>query len=206
MDKYQDILMQMQAYAAETNIPIINHAGAELLCATVKKHKPVHVLEIGTAIGYSALLMAVHMPPCGCITTIELNPVRAQLAQGYLKQAGLSGRVNILVGDGGEILRQIEDHFDMVFIDAAKGQYLDYLFTIMDKLLPNGVILADNVLFRGWVNGELKPPRRFRTIIKRLRAYLDFVVHDPRFSTTVHNVGDGIAISIYRGAVGNEKT
>jgi predicted O-methyltransferase YrrM len=94
----------------------------------------------------------------------------------------------------------------MVFIDAAKGQYLDYLLKIMDKLSPGAVIFADNVLFRGWVLGSEAPPRRFRTIVLRLRSYLEFVTTDSRFTTIVHSTGDGVAISCYRGEVCAEKT
>lgn len=205
MDKYQDILVLMEKYAIENKIPIISREGAKLLCETVKKQNPNRVLEIGTAIGYSTLLIAAYVPSAS-ITTIELNPDRAKIAKKYLNQANLLDNIEILVGDAGEILTQLNDQFDMVFIDAAKGQYLDYLLKVIDKLLPNAVILADNVLFRGWINASTNPPKRFRTIVKRLKAYLDFVVKDPRFSTMIYDHGDGIAISIYQGAICGEKT
>lgn len=205
MDKYQEILVLMEKYAVENRIPIISYDGMKLLCKTVRQHNPSKVLEIGTAIGYSTLLMATCAPGAR-ITTIELNPGRAKMAKAYLEQAGLLDRIEILVGNAGEILKPLDGQFDMVFIDAAKGQYLDYLLKVMDKLLPNAVILADNVLFRGWINAQTSPLKRFRTIVKRLKAYLDFVVMDPRFLTTVYDCGDGIAISIYRGAIYGEKT
>ena len=108
--------------------------------------------------------------------------------------------MELLDGDASEILLQLDGKFDLVFIDAAKGQYLDYLQKIMGKLSENAVVIADNVLFRGMVLSDEPPLKRYRTIVKRQREYLDFVHLDPGFLTTIHHEGDGVAISYYRGA------
>lgn len=195
-----DLLREIEEYADQNDIPIINKISSAILIDTVIKNQPKSILEIGTAIGYSALLMARHMPIEGKIVTIEQDAVRIDVAYDFITRADMSERIQLLDGDASNILVQLEDKFDMVFIDAAKGQYLDYLTKIIDKLSNGAVIIADNVLFRGMVMSEEPPLKRYRTIVKRLRDYLDFVSHDPRFSTTIHYEGDGLAISYYQGA------
>lgn len=199
MGKLDMLLRIMESYAHKNKVPIINNQGAELLIETVKTYQPLSVLEIGTAIGYSTMLIANNASSAK-IVTIEIDQERAALASTYIAQAGLAERVEILVGDAGQVIPQLNTKFDLVFIDAAKGQYLDYLTKVIDKLTDNAVIFTDNVLFRGMVEGETETPRRYRTIVKRLREFLNFIHHDSRFSTSLHRGGDGIAISIYQGA------
>ena len=193
------LFKEIEAYAAENGIPIINKVSSDLLIEAVEKKAPTSVLEIGTAVGYSALLMVTHMPKDGKIVTIEQDANRIDTAYDYITRAGRIEQIQLLDGDASEILQQVEGTFDLVFIDAAKGQYLDYLQKVMDKLSDGAVIIADNVLFRGMVMSEEPPLKRYRTIVKRLREYLDFVNTDPRFSTTIHPDGDGVAISYYQG-------
>lgn len=195
-----ELFKEIEDYAEEYNIPIINKVSSQILIDAIKEKRPQAVLEIGTAIGYSALLMVNHMPVDGKIITIEQDANRIDTAYDFITRAGRIEQVELLDGDASEILLQLEGKFDLVFIDAAKGQYLDYLQKIMEKLSEGAVIIADNVLFRGMVLSEEPPLKRYRTIVKRLREYLDFVSHDPRFVTTIHHEGDGVAISYYRGA------
>jgi len=200
MSDMLDLFKEIEEYAAENNIPIVNKVSSLLLIETVKSKAPKSILEIGTAVGYSALLMASYMPQ-GCkIITIEQDASRIDTAYNFITRAGRIEQIQLLDGDASDILLQLEGTFDMVFIDAAKGQYLDYLHKVMDKLVIGAVIIADNVLFRGMVMSEEPPLKRYRTIVKRLREYLDFVSTDPRFTTTIHPEGDGVAISYYRGA------
>lgn len=200
MSDMLELLKEIEDYATEYNIPIINKVSSDLLIDTVQKKAPTSVLEIGTAVGYSALLMVNHMPKDGKIITIEQDANRVDTAYDFITRAGKIDQIQLLDGDASEILLQVEGTFDLVFIDAAKGQYLDYLQKVMDKLADGAVIIADNVLFRGMVMSEEPPLKRYRTIVKRLREYLDFVNNDPRFTTTIHPEGDGVAISYYRGA------
>ena len=200
MSDILDLFKEIEAYAEENNIPIINKVSSQLLVETVKNVAPRSILEIGTAVGYSALLMANYMPKDGKIVTIEQDANRIDTAYNFITRAGRIEQIQLLDGDASEILLSLEGTFDMVFIDAAKGQYLDYLQKVIDKLAIGAVIVADNVLFRGMVMSDEPPLKRYRTIVKRLREYLDFVSHDPRFSTTIHSEGDGVAISYYRGA------
>jgi len=199
MSDILDLFKEIEEYAEENNIPIINKMSSEILIEAVKNKGPKSILEIGTAVGYSALLMANYMPQGGKIITIEQDAKRIDTAYDFITRAGRIDQIQLLDGDASEILLQLEGTFDMVFIDAAKGQYLDYLQKVMDKISVGAVIIADNVLFRGMVMSEEPPLKRYRTIVKRLREYLDFVNHDPRFSTTIHYEGDGVAISYYRG-------
>lgn len=196
----EELLAEMRQFAADNKVPIISDAGARLLEDTAAKKQPRFILEIGTAIGYSALLIARNCP-MAMITTIELNAERAATARQFIIRSGLSDRIFLVEGDAGKILPGLTSQFDMVFIDAAKGQYLDYLTKLLDKLNSGAVIFADNVLFRGLVTSPEPPPRRYKTIVSRLRGYLEFVTNDSRFVTTVHPAGDGAAISIYQGAV-----
>jgi predicted O-methyltransferase YrrM len=200
MSNMLEIFKEIEAYATEHNIPIINKVSSELLIDAVQKKAPKSILEIGTAVGYSALLMVNHMPADGKILTIEQDANRIDTAYDFITRAGRIEQIQLLDGDASEVLLQVEGTFDLVFIDAAKGQYLDYLQKIMDKLSDGAVIVADNVLFRGMVMSDEPPLKRYKTIVKRLREYLDFVSQDPRFSTTIHPEGDGVAISYYRGA------
>lgn len=193
-----EIFLSMEQYASQNRVPIINRVAGNLLVKTVEEKRPASILEIGTAIGYSALLMASAMPPESRIVTIEKDKLRAAVANDYIRQAKMTDRIDIICGDAGVILDKLSGRYDMVFIDAAKGQYLNYLLKIIHKLNPAAVVVADNVLFRGMVR-EDKSPRRYRTIVKRLREYLDFVTTDPRFVTSIREVGDGLAISDYQG-------
>ena len=201
MSDMQELFKEIEDYATEYNIPIINKVSSELLIEAVQKKAPRSVLEIGTAVGYSALLMVNEMSKDGKIVTIEQDANRVDTAYDFITRAGKIEQIQLLDGDASEILLQVEGKFDFVFIDAAKGQYLDYLQKVIDKLSDGAVIIADNVLFRGMVMSDEPPLKRYRTIVKRLREYLDFVNNDPRFSTTIHSEGDGVAISYYRGAI-----
>ncbi|MBP2652983.1 MAG: putative O-methyltransferase [Firmicutes bacterium] len=194
-----DLLKILEDYAAKHQVPIIAKDSAVVLEATVAAKRPAAVLEIGTAIGYSTLLIAASAAFGTKITTIEIDEARAKLARSFFEQAGLAPYIELLVGDAAQILPQLTGNFDLVFIDAAKGQYLDYLSKILGKLSPGAVIIADNVLFRGLVAVDDLPPKRYRTLVKRLRAYLEFVTSDPRFETKIHDIGDGIAVTYYRG-------
>ncbi|MCE5285419.1 MAG: O-methyltransferase [Pelosinus sp.] len=200
MSTVEEVLKEMREYASEYKVPIISPAGGSLLAQLVASRKAISILEIGTAIGYSTLLMAQSMSSAGQIVTMEQDEQRISLAKDFLARAGMAERVEIIAGDAGLELTRLSGKFDFVFIDAAKGQYLDYLHKVMDKLSANAVIIADNVLFRGMVLSEEEPPKRYRTIVRRLREYIDFINHDLRFTSMIMKQGDGLAISYYQGS------
>jgi predicted O-methyltransferase YrrM len=192
-----NVLQAMKAFAVVNRVPIISDEASLLLTEVVAAKQPLFILEIGTAIGYSSILLALNAPKAK-IVTIEKDAERAGIARDFISQAELLDRITVIEGDAGAILASLPGRFDFVFIDAAKGQYLDYLLKVLDKLSPGTVIVADNVLFRDMVEAEIIP-RRFRTIVKRLREYLEFVTDDSRFDTCVYSIGDGMAISYFKG-------
>lgn len=188
-------LTRLEQYGKENNIPIIPPETAAFLATVVQQEAPRAVLEIGTAIGYSTLLIAMNMHPEGQITTIEIDKSRKAEASRFLVEAGYEKQVTLLTGDAGLILETLTGCFDFVFIDAAKGQYPAYLRQIIPKLTDSAVIVADNVLFRGYVAEPASTPRRFKTIVKRLTEYLEMVTQDSCFDTEVHEIGDGLAVT-----------
>ena len=191
----EQLLREMEAYAASEHVPIINARGREVLVGAVRACRPRRVLEIGTAIGYSALLIAMHAAPDAEITTLELDEERAALAAAYIVRSPYAARIDIRVGDAGRLLTELRGPFDFVFMDAAKGQYPDYWRKLQPLLSSDAVVVADNVLFRGYVRSTEKPPRRYKTIVRRLQEYLALVQAAPGFVTRVYENGDGLAVS-----------
>ena len=187
----------MESYAALHHVPIINERGRQAFLQVVQEAKPHCVLEIGTAIGYSSLLMAQNGAADIDITTLELSDERIKTAQGYIDRSAYADRIHIMGGDAAENLLKLQltgQKFDFVFIDAAKGQYVDYFHKIQPMLADKAVILADNVLFRGYVKGDVPTPRRFKTIVKRLREYIELVSQPPYVTEILEN-GDGLAVT-----------
>jgi len=192
-----ELLREMEGYAALHHVPIINERGRQAFLQVVQEAKPHRVLEIGTAIGYSSLLMAQHGAADIEITTLELSDERIKTAQGYIDRSAYADRIHIMGGDAAENLLKLQltgQEFDFVFIDAAKGQYVDYFHKIQPMLADKAVILADNVLFRGYVKGDVPTPRRFKTIVKRLREYIELVSQPPYVTEILEN-GDGLAVT-----------
>ena len=193
----EELLREMEDYAALHHVPIINERGRQAFLQIVQEARPHRVLEIGTAIGYSSLLMAQNGAADIDITTLELSDERIKTAQGYIDRSAYADRIHIMGGDAAENLLRLQltgQKFDFVFIDAAKGQYVDYFHKIQPMLTENAVILADNVLFRGYVKGDVPTPRRFKTIVKRLREYIELVSQPPYVTEILEN-GDGLAVT-----------
>ena len=193
----EELLREMESYAALHHVPIINERGRQAFLQVVQEAKPHRVLEIGTAIGYSSLLMAQNGAADIDITTLELSDERIKTAQGYIDRSAYADRIHIMGGDAAENLLKLQltgQKFDFVFIDAAKGQYVDYFHKIQPMLADKAVILADNVLFRGYVKGDVPTPRRFKTIVKRLREYIALVSQPPYVTEILEN-GDGLAVT-----------
>lgn len=191
------LFKQMEDFAKENKVPIINENGRKVFIDIVKKYKPQRVLEIGTAIGYSALLTIYYGAENAKIISLELDEERATQAQNFINQSKYKDQIEIILGDAAENIGKLDKNykFDMVFIDAAKGQYPDYLKKVLPLLADDGIILADNVLFRGYVMSEEKHPRRYKTIVKRLREYIAMVSDTDKFTTEIFENGDGLALT-----------
>ena len=190
---------QIAKAARADRVPIIRKETANFLQAMVAATRPKRILEVGTAVGYSALLMAQVMPEETDIITIEKYEPRIPVARRHFEEAGLSDRITLLEGDAGEILKELDGSFDFIFMDAAKGQYIHWLPDILRLLSTGGVLFSDNVLQDGdIIESRFAVERRNRTIHARMREYLYTLTHMPEFQTSVVPIGDGVALSVKR--------
>ncbi|WP_026673873.1 O-methyltransferase [Alkalihalobacterium bogoriense] len=195
------LLIEMEQYAKEHRVPIMELIGIESMLQIVKLAQPKRIIEIGTAIGYSAIRMAEAVPQCD-IVTIERDQNRIQVAKQFIQRADLEARISILEGDALEIVEKLEKHlkYDVLFIDAAKGQYQRFFELYTPLLTERGVIISDNVLFKGFVaNLEKTEQKRQKGIATKLSHYNEWLIQHPQYDTTILPIGDGIAISIKRG-------
>ena len=198
LESSQGVLLDtIEKAALDGRVPIIRRETASLLRTLVAALKPSQILEIGTAVGYSALLMCQTMPRACHITTIEKYEKRIPVARENFKKAGEESRITLLEGDADQLLGQLEEgRFDLVFMDAAKGQYLHWLPLLLKLMPPGGVLISDNVLQDGdIVESRFAVQRRNRTIHSRMREYLHTLKHMEEFETAVIPIGDGVTIS-----------
>ncbi len=192
---YTGLLGEISNYAAKKGIPVIEKSTARFLEIICILSKPDRILEIGTAIGFSAILMC-EAADDAIIDTIEIDPEMSAIAADNIKKAGHSSRVNLITADAVDVLSNIDKKYDLIFIDAAKGQYNEYYRLCSDMVSTGGVILADNVLYRGMTAGGAEVNRRQRLLVKRLRQYIATAVEDERFVTDVIPMGDGLCVSV----------
>ena len=192
-------LDELEKYAKETDVPIIRKEMQTFLRFLLSFARPMKILEVGTAIGFSALLMSEYAPK-GChITTIEKYEKRIPIARENFKKAGKSDCITLLEGDAADILAQLESTYDLIFMDAAKGQYIHFMPDIMRLLAPGGLLVSDNVLQDGDViESRFAVTRRNRTIHSRMREYLFELTHHEQLETCILPVGDGITLSVKR--------
>lgn len=189
-------LNEIEKYALETEVPIIRRSMQSLLKFLLQFAKPKNVLEVGTAIGFSALLMSEYAPKDCHITTIEKYEKRIPIAKENFKKAGAEDRITLLEGDAIEILKELEGSYDLIFMDAAKGQYINFMPDILRLLAPGGLLVSDNVLQDGdIIESRFAVTRRNRTIHARMREYLYELKHHPDLETVILPVGDGVTLS-----------
>ncbi len=190
-------LDELEKYAKETDVPIIRKEMQTFLRFLLQFAKPLKILEVGTAIGFSALLMSEYAPE-GCqITTIEKYEKRIPLARENFAKAGKSGSITLLEGDAADVLKELEGTYDLIFMDAAKGQYIHFMPDILRLLAPGGLLISDNVLQDGdIIESRFAVTRRNRTIHSRMRDYLFELTHHAQLETCILPVGDGITLSV----------
>ena len=169
-----DILNEQRIYAMINDVPILRESEVHLFEELIGLYRPTSVLEVGTAIGH-------------------------EMAKYYINQSDYADNITLLKGDASQVLTELTGEYDLVFLDGPKGQYLKQLELILPHVKEGGVILADNVLFRGYVRGDKEPPKRFKTIVKRLQEYLTYVENKELFNTTIYPMGDGMSVSVWKG-------
>lgn len=190
------LLKEMEEYARKEHIPIIQPESAQLLKVLCTVSKPERILEIGTAIGYSSIILAKSMDKSGVIDTVEINEDMIDKAVGYIKRAGFEEKIRILHGDAAEVLQCLSTPYDFIFLDAAKGQYIDLLPFCLRLLKPGGIFITDNVLYRGMVAKDGFIEHKHRTIIVKLKEYLSLLCRNDELTTSIVPIGDGIAICV----------
>lgn len=192
MDKQE--LEKIKQKALEEHIPIIMDDTLEVVDKILTELKPKRILEIGTAVGYSAMCFSEYLQPNGIIDTIERDEERIAEAKINIEKVGVADKINIYEGDAVEILPTLEQKYDVVFIDAAKGKYPFFLKEALRMINPNGVILADNILYKGYVMSDYNKHKQ-RTAVRNLREYIKEVTENPDIETEILEVGDGLAVS-----------
>lgn len=193
------ILEEIEQEAIDAHVPIIRKETQSFLKVVLMMKQPSQILEIGTAIGFSAILMSEYMPEDGRITTIEKYEKRIPTARENFRRAGKEGQITLIEGDALEVMGALEGTYDFIFMDAAKGQYIHYLPDVLRLLSDGGVLMSDNVLQDGDViESRFAVERRNRTIHSRMREYLYELKHHRQLITSILPLGDGIALSVKR--------
>ena len=191
------LLEAIEQEALDTFVPIIRKETQSFLKVLLLMKKPLRILEVGTAVGFSALLMSEYMPENGHITTIENYKKRIPIARENFKRAGKEEQITLIEGDALEVMKTLSGPYDFIFMDAAKGQYIHYLPEVLRLLAPEGVLVSDNVLQDGdIIESRFAVERRNRTIHSRMREYLYELKHHEMLQTSLLPLGDGIALSV----------
>ena len=186
----------LRHFALENNVPIIKNEVKELIEVLLASMRPLRILEVGTAIGYSSLIMNRYLGEKGRITTIEISKDMVEIARKNILEAGKESKITILEGDAGAVLPTLTESYDFIFMDAAKGQYINLLPTCLKLLKRNGLLVSDNVLQNGDIaKSRWSIPRRHRTIHQRMRSYLWELTHNKELKTTILPIADGVTIS-----------
>ncbi len=193
--KEEPFFARLREFAEENHIYIVKPQVERLLATLLSIKKCESILEVGTAIGYSAMLMAKYAGEKCCVTTIERDENVFLMAKENIKMRGLSDRIHCIFGDAGEVLESLSGKYDFIFIDAAKGQYRDHFEKSLALIKRGGIIVTDDVLYFGMTASDDLATKKHITITRRLREYLDFLCTDERFETTILPVGDGVAIT-----------
>ena len=187
-------LQKIKQKALEEHIPIIMDDTLEVIEKYLKENKPHKILEIGTAVGYSAICFTEILAEDGQIDTIERDSERVKEAKENIKKAEVENKISIYEGDAVEILPTLKNKYDVIFIDAAKGKYPFFLKEALRMLNKNGIIFADNILYKGYVMSDYNKHKQ-RTAVRNLREYIKEVNENPELETEILEVGDGLAVS-----------
>lgn len=197
VDRGSDSLKAIEAEAVRDRVPVIRRETRELLRIVLQMKKPEKILEVGAAIGFSSVFMGENTPSSTKITTIENYPPRIARAKTNIAMAGMEERITLLEGDAADWLKELDDSYDFIFMDAAKGQYIHFLPDVLRLLPKDGVLISDNVLQDGDIfESRYGIRRRNHTIHSRMREYLFALTHNDTLDTVILETGDGMTISV----------
>lgn len=196
------VIEAIEQEALRDRVPIIRKEMQSFLKVLLMIKRPMRILEVGAAVGFSSILMSEYMPEGGHITTIENYDKRIPIARANFKRAGKEEQIDLIEGDALEVMHGLEGPYDLIFVDAAKGQYIHYLPEVMRLLGPDGVLVSDNVLQEGdIIESRFAVERRNRTIHSRMREYLYELKHHDQLQTSIIPLGDGVALSVKRSDI-----
>ncbi|BEP28971.1 O-methyltransferase [Helicovermis profundi] len=194
--KRNDYYENLHVFAKENGVPIVQPEVATFLEVIIKSSNIKKVLEIGTAIGYSTSLIADAIDDShGKVVSIEVNEETYKLAKNNIENQDFNCPIELKFGDARDVLSKIDDKFDMIFIDAAKGHYKHFFDLCYDKLKNKGIVISDNVLYKGMIASDKYVIRRKKTIVKRMRNYLEYITSQKNLKTTIMPFGDGVAVT-----------
>ncbi|MGV8152703.1 MAG: O-methyltransferase [Alkaliphilus sp.] len=189
------ILHEMEEYADRNHVPIIHKEVAALVKVITKASGATKILEIGTAIAYSTITFCIAMGNEGNINTIERNENMCKIATANIERTNLKERIRLIQGDAGDVLMHLDEEYDLIFLDSAKSQYSEYLNDLLRLLKSGGILISDNVLYKGMVADDELVLKRKKTIVYKLRDYLATITNHPELDTCILPIGDGVAIS-----------
>ena len=196
------VIEAIEQEALRDRVPIIRKEMQSFLKVLLMIKRPMRILEVGAAVGFSSILMSEYMPEDGHITTIENYDKRIPIARANFKRAGKEEQIDLIEGDALEVMHGLEGPYDLIFVDAAKGQYIHYLPEVMRLLGTDGVLVSDNVLQEGdIIESRFAVERRNRTIHSRMREYLYELKHHDQLQTSIISLGDGVALSVKRSDI-----
>lgn len=191
------LLNEIEREAKADLVPVIRREMQSFLKVLLAIHRPLRVLEVGTAVGFSALLFCEYGPENMQVTTIEKYEKRIPLARENFRRAGRENQITLLEGDAADILKELQEPYDLIFMDAAKGQYIHFLDDVLRLMKPGSILISDNVLQGGdIIESHYAVERRNRTIYKRMREYLYELKHNDKLLTSVIPLGDGVTVSV----------
>ncbi len=193
---HEGILKELEAYAKEHSVPIVQPETAQLLTVLCAMVRPVRILEIGCAIGYSAILMSESLQEGGTVTTVEWDHEMAELAKKNIASAGLSEKIHVLEKDAKELLPTLSGEYDLIFLDGPKAHYIHMLNDCIRLLKKGGVLVSDNVLYKGMTADDSHVVRRKITIVKRLRHFIAAQQQRPELKSVLLPLGDGVTVSV----------
>lgn len=189
------LLKNIEEYANKNYIPIAKPEVIQFLKTMIRLKKPKRMLEIGTAIGYSAINM-IYSSENAKLVTIERDIDIAGIAKENFKKALLDDRIDLIIGDAVDVIPNLSNMYDLIFIDAAKGHYMDFFNQCLKILNDNGIVICDNVLYKGYISNETNVKHKRRTIVYRIRDFLDKISKMDGLETTIISIGDGVSLSV----------